>query len=365
MANIAILPSSSVEILYWEGSPSFQKTENGTYVIGPSFGHVAIQAGEQYISFWPGRCGQEKSKYCAQITAHFHEYDTDSLVEGKPPDNRIRLDTLEVDKIIACYNKFKEGNKYDWKIFGSSSFSKPHERNCAGLSLYLLEAGDIRKLVPGTITKNPKTIFITLSISTIIFGALCYGSYRILSPLLKARDVSSICLNNYRNVSNFDIEMHQNLKKLHGQISNLHEPASQMQSLFTNSPLEEVKALSNFHLPELTPLISITQSMTQREIERNHSLVISNLASLVDNVEMRSIIGIFMTTVGLLGYFTFTGNKALMQVVTPADVKNLAIEARAKELRKNEHAPSSFSWKFPALLVAGIGGAFFFFNQRS
>src|SRR5260221_12028115 len=122
--------------------------------------------------------------------------------------------------------------------------------------------------------------------------------------------------------------MHQNLKKLQGQISNLHEPASQMQSLFTNSPLEEVKALSNFHLPELTPLISITQSMTQRELERNHSLVISNLASLVDNVEMRSIIGIFMTTVGLLGYFTFTGNKALMQVVTPADVKNLAIEAR-------------------------------------
>ena len=130
-----------------------------------STGHVALkiyvsipEKQNYYISFWPGVCHESydptgKKSYsqcvCNQSIDHFHTEDEDNLMyKTAPPDGcTVHLDTFDSIERNKAFDKFKK-SEYRWELLGSSIFKDNNTYNCCGLTLYLLQAGGLRNIIP-------------------------------------------------------------------------------------------------------------------------------------------------------------------------------------------------------------------------
>jgi hypothetical protein len=180
--------SSYVRVWYWPG--------RGISSSGYSPGHVALEmhkGGENnenyYASFWPGKCRSPEN--CQETESHFHEkLDTDQFLEDGKRGEDFKLVSLRIDTMIQAFLDFKRRKHYIWSETGSGIFRKSYARNCAGLTLYLLEAGGIKQLLQDQKPSNQTTGSVgrrLLGYGTGIYLTyLSYNSFQHLSTLAEA-----------------------------------------------------------------------------------------------------------------------------------------------------------------------------------
>ncbi len=186
--NHMVTPSSYAIVWYWKGEGvSFPKLGKPNY----SPGHVALQlhTGKEnekdaYISFWSGRCGLVNPEHCQETDSHFHaELSIDQLIEKKRGED-IKLVSLNVDAMRTAFEQFRR-KPFSWGALGSGIFRKSYERNCSGLTLFLLEKGGIKKHHRNTddnFTRRVFSVITTLEISYRSYWS--FRQFRTLTSIL-------------------------------------------------------------------------------------------------------------------------------------------------------------------------------------
>jgi hypothetical protein len=114
-----------------------------------NIGHVSVETGQFYASFWPKLLTFQNKLY-VQDGKH-SDIVSDLRSEERNPDYLVDLETLDINAMKSELEKFKASNRY-W-LFGPSSFMvKDKAASCSGLAHALLIAGGIGKLVPPGLT---------------------------------------------------------------------------------------------------------------------------------------------------------------------------------------------------------------------
>ena len=180
-APIYTLPSTAYATVYVWRRSSYNPKE---------FGHVALEIKTGglpdaiifYVSFWPGRtdCKCHKRKE----TSHFHDIDDDRIVMLGPAHQEYKLFNLNIQKIIDAFLKFYNSGDFKWGILGSGSLRYTYERNCAGLTLYLLEKGGIGAIVSDKRTREQSRMLVATIVSLSIFTGVSLWALSKYLPLM-------------------------------------------------------------------------------------------------------------------------------------------------------------------------------------
>lgn len=126
-------------------------------------GHATLETNKHYISFWPKKPKNPKAgKNQGRGADHHYTLMQDFIAEGRLPECRVALYTLNVNKININYKKFIDSN-HQWKLWSPNIFRDPDSHNCSSLVGFLLHQAEIYSLVDLEIKKT----FFGLSISAI------------------------------------------------------------------------------------------------------------------------------------------------------------------------------------------------------
>lgn len=143
-------------------------------------GHVALEIRQGavivvYASFWPGNSCP--ITICKESDAHFHNLDTDQLIEAKTE----RIHTivgLDVEAMIRAFDRFKRKPK-SWGALGSGVLRRPYQRNCAGLTLHLLEKGGLREILNNQAFMSSRfKVLLGVATSTVFLACASLGIRR-------------------------------------------------------------------------------------------------------------------------------------------------------------------------------------------
>jgi len=327
MANS--VQTSFVRVWYWS-SQGFSFNSDRETKIAYSPGHVAIElhsGGNEdcvisYASYWPGPC--RLINVCTKSTSHFHEnLTTDELIETKKGKS-FDLHDLNVKKIQEAINKYKRLGIFSWGILGSSVFRKSYERNCAGLSLYLLEIGGIRNLIHNQSTGSRLKKWFSHSFSVIaLSGTSAWSYYQI-------RNLSG-SLQNYHHFA------HSYQLASKGASSAFR---SVMKMFFSALPiltdtLENQEAHRVIHTDIQTILQKLRRSMVElgTAIYSNEEHFLPDLLTTVDQANKRFFFASItaLTPVAMAISVLILNHTILIKTVTPANVKEIVEKAVKKE----------------------------------
>jgi|GEM_PF-4648616 len=123
-------------------------------------GHVSLQTKNAYVSFWPAKKTSTFGKLHKGVKGYLNSLEDDlektetgegeQIGEGRSPDLKIKLYSLNVASIEAEFEKFKS-QQCKWSVWGSggSCFKDKQIRNCSGIAAYLLKIGGLENLLPG------------------------------------------------------------------------------------------------------------------------------------------------------------------------------------------------------------------------
>jgi tetratricopeptide (TPR) repeat protein len=117
-------------------------------------GHASIETDKYYISFWPmGELKDLISRLDITTQLYFAPYllsegvpsklntlSEDVLLEGRLPDYRVSLDSLNPELINLAFEEFRE-KQCNWSLLPLPIISK--NQNCSGLVSYLLDRGGL------------------------------------------------------------------------------------------------------------------------------------------------------------------------------------------------------------------------------
>ncbi len=104
-------------------------------------GHASLETEENYMSFWPIEDELNLSENAGHLS-----YFEDIYIEGRLPDIRITLYSLDADAINKAYSEFRKSGRI-WDLFASTyGFKNKGAQNCSGLTADLLKEGGIDKL---------------------------------------------------------------------------------------------------------------------------------------------------------------------------------------------------------------------------
>ncbi len=144
---------------------SFLKSNIG-YKEG-NIGHVSVETGEFYASFWP-RYLTFFNKLYIQEGEHSN-ISEDYRSEKRIHTHLIDLETLDISSMASELKKFKATNQY-W-LFGPSTIMANNAASCSGLAYALLKAGGIGKLVSPGFTVRDQLIATPNNLSKLVLLA--------------------------------------------------------------------------------------------------------------------------------------------------------------------------------------------------
>ncbi|EFB41521.1 hypothetical protein [Parachlamydia acanthamoebae] len=136
-----IIPSKIIPVAVFIWNP-----HNYGLQIG-SVGHVAIKTPTTYASFWPARGESQKYSIKKGVSSQRHSYFEDLREEGRPPDHKFVLYSLDAAAIDEAYKVLAN---LEWKAGAcdSTHCNKFTARNCSSMSATLLVLGGLRNLFP-------------------------------------------------------------------------------------------------------------------------------------------------------------------------------------------------------------------------
>ncbi len=186
--------------------PTILSKESGHVALELDDGAVDVHTGmittePTYISFWPPCAYPDNPEHCCYNCpreSHWHNLIKDQNAYSSPTGLKMRvyqlfnLDAggLNTPKIKRIYKKISKNKNSVWGAAGSGPLGLPYERNCASLTLYLLEKGG----VPNPFATRVRTFYRTalmLSLPVCLLGAYGYGFYKrhaISSDIANAKE---------------------------------------------------------------------------------------------------------------------------------------------------------------------------------
>jgi hypothetical protein len=360
-----IVASSSpfVRVYIWEHS-SFRKSVNiGNIVVqGPSPGHVSLEVHTggiedriTYISFWPST----NRDCCPETLSHFHTcYQVDADYEKKVDPQYNNKDPAHVDltigqegikKIQAAFEQFKKA-PYEWTLTGSGVLGRPYESNCAGLSLYLLEQGGLGGL--GS-TRSFLRSAIATAVSSYLFFSASLFCYRQVTPLLVS---FSHCLRFGRIYTDCALSGFAARTTLEDVLPQALELSQTMESKATS----DLVALSKTTVKEMA------QAIVGLEDSQNEFVSLAPLIAEDYYFIRRRIFfagAAMLCPVALTTTLAFQNQKMWVQTITPADVKQHAMEVENHS--KTGASPTRWKkhqWQMLGIAAGAIVG--FYFAKR-
>jgi len=327
-----------VRVHIWE-HPSIIK--EGLQKYAP--GHAALEIFHKessrpntYISFWP-----PLHTCCANSNDHFHDnYDVDYRAEGKKDSWRIDLYVGEenIAKIEEAFEKFK-AQPYQWTIHGSSSFGLSYERNCAGLSLFLLEKGGLNAW--GGTTDLLRRVF-AISLSSLILGGIAFYTFKRIQPLIKSlTELEDF----YQGYLKSGILAKQSLITL----ARVFPKALTLQATLQENAPSAILSSSQNITAELRESVLSLDSRLKENIcllkEMNQ-----DLAKMKNQFDLAALT--LLVPIGLGATLTFLNQRIWIKTITPFDVKIVAQQANLslEKKKKNSNRPHPIT-----ILTASIG----------
>lgn len=335
-----IPPNPYVRVFVWRKSEGFFSSASKK-----DFGHVAVETrtggqndqSVRYISFWPGKKETDNRVTicsCNRDVSHFHNYAEDCNEEERPADRTYILLKLDIEKIHRAFHKFYNEGHFHWKVTGSSFLRYTYERNCAGLTLYLLKKGGIGDMVPRELTEEHARVMFATALSA---GAVAGVSFWLLSCL-------SSFIFSWRTLSAFwqdYLTIVSCYKKAAVHFENLRALSDQFP---INDEIEKIKGYL-----ELPRDWALGETQFERALGyADQRIKLATASLLIPTVCSISVI--------------FLNNRLLLKTITPGDVENI--------VKKTSKAPSSIKYSQSrerlVWLTTGLGAAlttFFLFKS--
>lgn len=330
MANS--VQASFVRVWYWP-SQGLSLRNDRESKIAYSPGHVAIElhAGGNddrviaYASFWPGPC--RRKNICTEFPPHFHEtLKVDELIERDKGES-FDLHSLDVEKIQQAIKKYKGRRIFLWGILGSSVFRKSYERNCAGLTLRLLEIGGIRNLTQDQKTSSNLRKIFNNSFSVIaLTGSSAWSFYQIWSLSSSLQNYHHFA-NSYQLASKGASTAFRSVYKMFSSALNI------LTKSFNN---QEVHPLIRDDIQIIVQKIRDSLAELSTAIYSNEEHFLPDLGRTVDQANKRFL---FTSTTALIPVamavsILFLNHTILIKTITPTDVRVIAEKAVKKEQEK-------------------------------
>lgn len=331
--------SGVVRVHYWE-SQGVYFDQRGKPAYAP--GHVAVEMrltanNVIYASFWPkGNCPVNICQNGGE--AHTHNLDTDNLIETKTGKVYTLLG-LDIEAMVKAFERFQKNPK-SWTVFGSGILRRPYQRNCAGLSLYLLEKGGIRSLVQSQnlFSSRLKILVGTLS-STILLTCVSLSVRRQIlrlnkDPIPGAEAFAELKIHllptPIQSFANF-------IGILNGHVDNSEEAFNYIKETY-NLVLEAQKlaiAHPNFPSTTLQSLWSIAESTRELLakfspiIQKNRTTTMPRLLHLYNDLESRIYWGASaaFAHIALSSGIIYFNIGLWAKTITPADVEAIVLRA--------------------------------------
>lgn len=190
--------STNVTVYYYPPPPVIDRNLSGQVELSihKSLGHVALEIqGGDYISFWPP-C---KNEHCKVKTDHLHRKDIDQAMCKNFRTYQLFLQHLP--QLLAAWDEFRKEN-HKWAMLGSGPFRLYKERNCADLTLYLLEQGGLDIRYRGRMDYFKiffGTSFLAMGMS--LQGFLYLGASKTTQKVQEARKDLDTAFERYNTVS--------------------------------------------------------------------------------------------------------------------------------------------------------------------